>query len=182
MSISPNGTGKRCVTVTRSAHTRQRVRTNFQGRVALMIWSVRRACATRSSSLSIQKERAAQPGEGKKNDRGGWDIYPMAWSLRRIEEIINYRLDGISGRFNYSRARTYVRRRDATRRGATLDIGGKKGKKSRDEIGVTIFKRANDSELRSRLIQDWRHINNSVTRLAPYTRTSYYLLCSVTNL
>jgi len=34
----------------------QRVRT-FQGRVALMIWSVRRACATRSSSLSIQEER-----------------------------------------------------------------------------------------------------------------------------
>jgi len=67
----------------------------------------------------------------------------MARSLRRVEEIINYRLDGISGRFNYSRTRTNVMRR--------LTSGGEK---SRDEIDVTIFKKANDSELRFRLTQD----------------------------
>lgn len=122
------------------------------GRVALMIRSVRRACATRSSSLSIQVRPAVTIRGEEKNDRVGWDIYPMARSLRRLEKIINYRLDGISERFNYSRI--------LERTSAAPDIGGKK---PRDEIDVTILKRANGSELRSRLTQDWCHINNSVS-------------------
>lgn len=50
----------------------------------------------------------------------------MARSLRRLEEIINYRLDGISGRFNYSRVL------ERTVNGGRLTSEGKKPRDTRD--------------------------------------------------